>query len=55
MKLCYSLTQDAEETRRINLIPNKIMGLGNFISGAPLVVINELSGTSTETSGAIDF
>lgn len=55
MKLCYSLAQDAEETR-INLMQNKIKLPNPSISGAPLVVINELSGiSSSETSGAIDF
>lgn len=55
MKLCYSLAQDAEETR-INLIQNKIKLPNPSISGAPLLVINELSGiSSSETSGAIDF
>lgn len=55
MKLCYSLAQDPEETR-INLIQNKIKLPNPSISGAPLVVINELSGiSSSETSGAIDF
>lgn len=52
MKLC-----DAEETRRMNWLKiNKIMGLGNFIRRGPLVVINEVDGTSRSGNpGAIAF
>lgn len=57
MKLCYSSTQDAEETWRINWSKiNKIIGLGSFIRRGPLVIINEVGGTSRSGNpGAIDF